>query len=44
MLADELATLEAEAFEIEEIEEPAHAIASTTASGPPPLCNPDGSH
>jgi hypothetical protein len=42
MLFDELGALEAETFEIEEIEEPMHAIASTTASGPPPLCNPDG--
>jgi hypothetical protein len=34
MLVDELETLEAEIFEIEEIEEPPQVIASTTASGP----------
>ncbi|MEU7312826.1 hypothetical protein [Streptomyces sp. NPDC007083] len=33
MLADELTTLEAEVFEIEEIEEPPQVIASCTTTG-----------
>lgn len=34
LLATELEALDAETFEIEEIEEPPQVIASTTASGP----------